>query len=217
MSASGVLTGWIEHPMSHFSAIVPDQPDAAIPTEPIWRLTVEQYHAMINAGILTDDDPVELLDGWLVYKMPKNPAHRATTRLVRVALEALIPEGWYVDSQEPITTADSEPEPDVVVVQGSTRDYLDRHPGPADLAIVVEVSDATVQRDRTSKKQAYARSGIVSYWLVNLPERQVEVYTQPNPANSDYAQRQNYGLADSLPVILQGEILGGIAVKDILP
>jgi hypothetical protein len=71
---------------------------------------------MIRAGILTDDDPVELLEGWLVPKMPKNPPHRITTRLTREALVGILPTGWYVDTQEPITTADSEPEPDVVVV-----------------------------------------------------------------------------------------------------
>src|SRR5438105_9467158 len=101
----------------------------AVPTEPIFRLSVDQYHAMIHAGILTDDDPVELLEGWLVAKMPKNPPHRAVTRLIRQVLERLVPAEWYVDSQEPITTDDSEPEPDVVVVRGETRHYLDRHPG----------------------------------------------------------------------------------------
>ena len=91
---------------------------ADIPQDLIWRMGVEQYHAMIEAGILTDDDSVELLEGWLVLKMPKNPPHRATTRLVRAGLERVLPEGWYVDSQEPITLIDSEPEPDVVVVRG---------------------------------------------------------------------------------------------------
>ncbi|WP_242040796.1 hypothetical protein [Coleofasciculus sp. FACHB-1120] len=79
-----------------------NQTIAAVPTEPVWRLSVEQYHQMIRLGILSNDDPVELLDGWLVYKTPKNPPHRATTKLTRNALEAIIPEGWYVDTQEPI-------------------------------------------------------------------------------------------------------------------
>ena len=76
---------------------------AAIPNDLILRLRIEQYHAIIQAGILTDDDSVELLEGWLVFKMPKNPPHRATTRLVRTALENILATGWYVDSQEPIT------------------------------------------------------------------------------------------------------------------
>lgn len=103
---------------------------AAVPEDLIWRMGVEQYHAMIRSGILIDDDPVELLEGWLVFKSPKNPPHRAATRLICEALESIIPTGWYVDSQEPITLADSEPEPDVAMIRGDTRRYLDRHPGP---------------------------------------------------------------------------------------
>lgn len=152
---------------------------AAIPNDLILRLSIEQYHAMIQSGILTDDDFVELLEGWLVFKMPKNPPHRATTRLVRTALENILPPGWYVDSQEPITLSNSEPEPDIVVVRGDTRQYLDRHPGAADIGIVIEVSDPTLQRDRTVKKRIYARAGIAIYWIVNLVEEQVEVYSQP--------------------------------------
>ena len=151
----------------------------AIPNDLIWRLSIEQYHAIIQAGILTSDDSVELLEGWLVFKMPKNPPHRATTRLVRTALENILPAGWYVDSQEPITLSNSEPEPDIVVVRGDTRQYLDRHPGAEDIALIIEVSDTTLQRDRTVKKRIYARAGISIYWIVNLVEEQVEVYSQP--------------------------------------
>ena len=103
-----------------------------VPVEPIWQLRIEQYHQMIRTGILTDDDPVELLEGWLVTKMPKNPSHRLTTQLTCEALSGLIPAGYYVDDQEPLTTDESEPEPDVMIVRGHRRDYRDRHPGPAD-------------------------------------------------------------------------------------
>src|SRR5947207_15981113 len=85
------------------------EPDAAIPTEPIYRLSVAQYHAMADHGILDENDPVELLEGWLVQKMTKHPPHILVTLLVRQALERLFGEGWYINSQEPITTAESEP------------------------------------------------------------------------------------------------------------
>ena len=84
---------------------------AAVPPEPVWRFSVEQYHEMIRTAILTADDQVELLEGWLIHKMPKNPPHRIATKLIQQALDAVIPSGWYVDSQEPITLEDSEPEP----------------------------------------------------------------------------------------------------------
>jgi Uma2 family endonuclease len=190
---------------------------AAIPKDLIWRLDVEKYHAMIEAGILTDDDPVELLEGWLVFKMPKNPRHRAATKLVREAIEERLPEDWYVDSQEPITIGNSEPEPDVVVVRGDTRQYLDRHPGPADIGLVVEVSDTTLDRDRGVKKQAYARAGIPIYWIVNLVDSQVEVYSQPSEAEADYLLRQDYGLLANLPIIFNGIHLGTVNVAALFP
>jgi Uma2 family endonuclease len=192
---------------------------AAIPNDLIWRLSIEQYHAIIQAGILTDDDSVELLEGWLVFKMPKNPPHRATTRLVRTALENILPAGWYVDSQEPITLSNSEPEPDIVVVRGDTRQYLDRHPGAEDIALIIEVSDTTLQRDRTVKKRIYARAGISIYWIVNLVEEQVEVYSQPlvEVEQPDYSQRLDFGRSAVIPIIIEGIEIGAIAVDALLP
>ena len=192
---------------------------AAIPNDLILRLSVEQYHAMIQAGILADDDPVELLEGWLVFKMPKNPPHRVTTRLVRTALENILPPGWYVDSQEPITLQNSEPEPDIVVVRGDTRQYLDRHPGPEDVAIVIEVSDTTLGRDRTIKKRTYARAGIPVYWIVNLVEGQVEVYDRPSGDSEqpDYGQMLIYGRSAVLLLVIEGIAIGAIDVDTILP
>jgi Uma2 family endonuclease len=192
---------------------------AAIPNDMIWRLSIEQYHAIIQAGILTDDDSVELLEGWLVFKMPKNPPHRVTTRLVRTALENILPRGWYVDSQEPITLSNSEPEPDIVVVRGDTRQYLDRHPGAEDIALIIEVSDTTLQRDRTVKKRIYARAGISIYWIVNLVEGQVEVYSQPlvEVEQPDYSQRLDFGRSAVIPIIIEGIEIGAIAVNSLLP
>lgn len=192
---------------------------AAIPNDLILRLSIEQYHAIIQAGILTDDDSVELLEGWLVFKMPKNPPHRVTTRLVRTALENILPPGWYVDSQEPITLSNSEPEPDIVVVRGDTRQYLDRHPGAEDIALIIEVSDTTLQRDRTVKKRIYARAGITIYWIVNLIEGLVEVYSQPivEVESSDYSQRLDFGRSAVIPIIIEGIEIGAIAVDALLP
>jgi Uma2 family endonuclease len=192
---------------------------AAIPNDLILRLSIEQYHAIIQAGILTDDDSVELLEGWLVFKMPKNPPHRVTTRLVRTALENILPPGWYVDSQEPITLSNSEPEPDIVVVRGDTRQYLDRHPGAEDIALIIEVSDTTLQRDRTVKKGIYARAGISIYWILNLVEEQVEVYSQPlvEVEQPDYSQRLDFGRSAVIPIIIEGIEIGAIAVDALLP
>jgi Uma2 family endonuclease len=201
------------------SVLPPVERFRAVPTDYIWRLSVDQYHAMVGAGILTDDDPVELLEGWLVPQMPKNPSHRIVTLLIRRALERMIPAGWYVDSQEPITTADSEPEPDVVIVRGETQHYPDRHPGPQDVAVVVEVADWTLGRDQGWKKRLYAAAGIPVYWIANLVDNRIEVYSEPSgPVEGpDYHQRQDYGLSDAVPLLIDGVEVGRIPVGDILP
>lgn len=190
-----------------------------VPTEPVWRFSVDQYHQMIRLGILNEDDPVELMEGWLVHKMPKNPPHRAATKLTRNALEALVPDEWYVDAQEPITLKDSEPEPDIVVVRGNTRDYLDRHPGGQDLALVVEVADSTLERDRTVKKRLYARAGIPGYWIVNLCEQLLEVYTEPisQVEESTYQKRTDHSLSDTVMLIIEGREVGSLTVSELLP
>ncbi len=184
-----------------------------IPTDPIWRLSVEQYHQMIQLGILTDDDPVELLEGWLVYKMPKNPPHRIATKLTRDALDQILPSGWYVDTQEPITLIDSEPEPDIVIVRGATQDYVDRHPTAQDIALVIEVADSTLERDRTSKKRLYARAGIPIYWIINLVDRSIEVYAQPE--NEDYQQQTT--VTEQIEVVLEGTAIAQISTSNLLP
>ncbi|HLF83189.1 MAG TPA: Uma2 family endonuclease [Blastocatellia bacterium] len=189
------------------------------PDDFIWRLSVGQYHQMIRTGILTADDPVELLAGWLVYKMPKNPPRRIATRLAQQGLEAVVPAGWYVDAQEPMTLNDSEPEPDVMIVRGETRDYRDRHPGPEDVALIVEVADSTLERDRGVKRMVYARAGIPVYWIINLLEHGLEVYYDPSGSSddADYGQRRDCGVSDLVPVMIEGRQVGRVAVRDLLP
>jgi Uma2 family endonuclease len=192
--------------------------NTVVPIELIWRLSVDQYHAMIQAGILAEDDPVELLEGWLVTKMPKNPRHSLVTQLIQTALTRLLPSGWQVRGQEPVTTEDSEPEPDVVVARGDLRQYLDRHPGPQDVALVVEVADSSLQRDRMLKKRLYAAVGIPVYWVVNLPELHIEAYAYPSGKveQPTYRHQQDYGTADAIPVILDGVEIARIALRELL-
>lgn len=191
----------------------------AIPPMPVRGLSVDQYHAMVRAGILTDEDRVELLDGWLVRKMTRNPPRRIATRRVRRALERVVPQGWYVDSQEPITLPTSEPEPDGVLIRGDTSDYADRHPGVADVALVVEAADAGLEFDRGFKKAIYAQAGICVYWIVNLVDRRLEVYTAPTgPAeHPDYRDRRDYGLADEVPLLVEGREVARIPVRELFP
>jgi Uma2 family endonuclease len=192
---------------------------SALPTEPIWRISVERYHEMIEAGVLTEDDPVELLEGLLVEKTSKTQRHVFTTHRTRKSLERLAPVGWFVNIHDPVTTSDSEPEPDLSIVRGELRQYQTRHPGAQDLALVVEVSDSSLQRDRTIKLRLYARAMIPIYWIVNLVEGHIETYTDPTGPEEkpSYRQRSDYGPADEVPFLIEGREIGRIAVREVLP
>jgi Uma2 family endonuclease len=206
--------------MPVISSPLPDTRANGFPAATLYRLSVEQYHDMIRKGILKDGDPVELVEGVLVLKMTKNPPHRFATQTLDALLNRLLPPGWFVDDQEPVTTQDSEPEPDVAVIRGNRRQYLqeDRHPGPQETALAVEVADSSLDFDETSKLRAYARARIPVYWIVNLIERRVQVYTDPSgPADEPtYAQRQDYAETGEVPVLLDGHEVGRIAVRDLL-
>jgi Uma2 family endonuclease len=184
----------------------------------IHRLSVAQYEAMGRAGILSPDDRIELLEGWLVEKMTKNPPHRIATRQVRLSLERVVPSGWYVETQEPIVTADSEPEPDVAVIRGSTQDYATQNPPASRVGLVIEIADTTVERDRVLKGRVYARARIATYWLINLAERQLEMYSSPQGegAGAAYAKRVDLREGDA-PVVLDGVQVGTLPVNALFP
>jgi Uma2 family endonuclease len=190
-----------------------------VPTEVIYRLTVEQYRAMSEAGILTKDDPVELLEGLLVAKYRKTPRHVTTARSTRDEFEKRVSADWLVESQGPFDSETSEPEPDVAVVRGPLDRYRQRHPVSQEVALAVEIADLSLLRDRGIKKRAYAAATIPSYWIVNLVDSQVEVYTDPTgPASQpDYRQRQDYGPTDVVPLVLDGMEVARIPVSDLLP
>jgi Uma2 family endonuclease len=191
----------------------------AAPAAMLWRWSVEKYHAMVRCGIIDEDDPVELLDGWIIEKMTKSPLHRTVTGLLREVLQRVMPAGWFVDSQDPVTLAASEPEPDAVLVRGNRLDYLDHHPGPGDVALVAEVPDSGLSRDRVFKKAIYAAAGIAVYWVVNLVDRRVEVYSNytRSASGADYARCDCYAVGDSVPLCVDGRIVAQIAVGKILP
>jgi Uma2 family endonuclease len=204
--------------MNTQTAIQPEMPITEHPL-PLMKFSVEQYHEMINAGIFTENNAIELLDGWIIHKMPKNPPHSFSNQILLQLLLKIIPANWFAIAQEPVTLAKSEPEPDIVVVVGDRRDFLDRHPQPADIPLVIEVSDATLRHDRTVKRTIYAQASIPAYWIVNLQESKLEVYSELSLINGqlDYTSRRDYGRDDSVAVVLRGQEVGVLAVGEFLP
>jgi Uma2 family endonuclease len=179
------------------------------------RFTVDEYHKMIQAGILNDEDRVELLEGHVVLKMPRNPPHDGTIDQLGGILPPVIPPGWYLRVQNAITLNDSEPEPDFALVRGTRRTYYARHPTAADIGLVIEVADSSLDRDRTEKARIYAGAGIAVYWIINLVNRQVEVLTAP--AALAYGQTQIYPPGAAVPLSLDGVLIASIPSDDLLP
>jgi len=189
------------------------------PHLPMRRFTVAEYHQLIQTGVLTENDSVELLEGWLIHKMPHDPPHDGTIQVANESLIGQLPAGSRTRVQSSITTTDSEPEPDITVVRGDARTYLSCHPGPQDIGTLIEVADSTLHLDRGDKAQLYARAGIVIYWIIKLVDRQVEVHADPTgpDAAPHYRQRQVFSNADAVPLILNGQQVALIPVQDLLP
>ncbi len=187
----------------------------------LYRFTVDQYHRMGELGILEDDARVELLEGMIVKTSPIGPPHTYTTQIAHDLIAAGLPSGWTVRMQSPITFERSEPEPDLAVVRGRHADYKRRHPQPAEVGLLIETSDSSLALDRTEKGPIYAGAQIPCYWVINLLDRQVEVYSEPIPATdarpAHYAQQVMFGENDKAPLILDGRTVLLIAVHDLLP
>jgi Uma2 family endonuclease len=182
------------------------------------QLTVAQYHRMIQTGVLGEDDPIELIEGYMVTKMPRSPEHDYAIRTLDKRLQRLVPDTFTVSNQCAATLNDSEPEPDFTVARGGETTYRDHHPGPADTALIIEVSASSLPFDRTDKARVYARAGIPVYWIVNVVDKQIEVLTQPSgPCDTPaYAQTDVYATGTSVPVVLDGATVGTIAVADVV-
>jgi Uma2 family endonuclease len=160
------------------------------------RISVERYHRMIEQDILTPDDRIELLDGYLVEKMSKKPQHRIVNNRIYKSILRQLPAGWDVQAQEPITLPESEPEPDLTVFRGRGEDFQIGHPVASCIALVVEIADATLDRDRIWKREIYARAGLPVYWLINLQEKTVEVYSRP--VDGSYQDHQTIRSTETL-------------------
>ena len=187
------------------------------PLEPVCGITVAQYQKMIESGVLTDEDHVELLEGWLVPKMPRDPAHIHATQTLRDLLPSLIGDGYFVNTQEPVMLSDSEPEPDASILRGKRSEYRRKKPKAHDVPLIIEVANSTLNRDQIWKKRIYARAGFAVYWIVNLTERRVEVYSQPAKAKGEYKIRRVYKRDESVPIVLDGKEVARLDVKQILP
>lgn len=146
------------------------------------RFSVEEYHQMVRAGILKEDDQVELVEGEIIEMTPIGPRHAVCVAGLTEHFARSVAPRVVVWVQSPIHLGPhSEPQPDVALLRPPRSRYADAHPGPDDILLVIEVADTSVEDDRARKIPLYARAGIRETWLVNLPGGVIGVYRDPGP------------------------------------
>jgi Uma2 family endonuclease len=191
-------------------------PAASPSRPPHYRFTVAQFGQLLSDGTIGPRERVELIDGLVATKVSKNPPHILVGKLLFSALQRLVPAGWHVTKDDDVVVSDhDQPQPDLAVVRGSPRDYLDRYATAADIALATEISESTLASDRLVKMPRYASGNIPVYWIVNLIDEQVEVYT--NPVGATYTDRTIFTRGQEIPVVIDGRLVGRIAVSEILP
>ncbi|MFM5980428.1 MAG: Uma2 family endonuclease [Sphaerospermopsis kisseleviana] len=169
------------------------------------RFTVEQYHQMNAAGILTEDDRVELINGEIIEMSPIGRKHASCVRRLISTLSQLLLPLAIVDSQNPITLDNfSEPQPDIALLKPREDFYESAHPQPSDVLFLIEVADSSFEYDRDIKIPLYAANGIIEVWLVDIIEQKIIVYRQLT--ENGYSQITTFQRGEILDILAFPEI-----------
>ncbi|NER00803.1 MAG: Uma2 family endonuclease [Cyanothece sp. SIO2G6] len=179
-------------------------PQVIGPSQRRWSL--DDYHQMIAAGILSRNERVELIHGYILEMVPQEPPHSSATSSFGNEFVLTFAGKAWIRQQLPLMIApDSEPEPDIAVVRIDPRRYRDRHPTPDDVYFLIEVADSTLKYDSDRKAQLYAQAQIPEYWIIDVKQRQVLIMR--NPQHNGYRERQVVALTDAISPIAFPEIL----------
>ncbi len=197
--------------MAEITTPRPDR-SATGPLAPPRRFTVDEYLQMTESGILTEDDAVELIHGQIVELSPENTPHRATImKVTRVLVESLDADTYAVQTQSTLPLDDrNAPEPDLAVLRGTPDDLMQ---GELPVALVIEVADTSLERDRTVKQRLYAQAGIPAYWIVNLAARELEMFSDPR--GERYRERTTRPEPAAVNVPVTPPV--SVEVQDLLP
>ena len=212
--------------MSALLTAPPPAPAAPPPAQPYYlsrvgrrTFTLAEYHRMIETGVLKSGEPYELLEGHLVQKMSRGTPHDSAVQVLNKRFVRMAPVGWEPRCQCAVTLPPgSEPEPDLCFARGDETTYRDHHPGPTEIGLLVEVADSSLLDDRHDKGRIYARAGVPVYWVVNVADKVIEVYTRPcGPAAAQaFADRADYAPGSAVPVVLDGVTVGTVAVAEVV-
>ncbi|HLO48106.1 MAG TPA: Uma2 family endonuclease [Kamptonema sp.] len=163
----------------------------------IHLFTVQDYHRMIESGIIDEDEKVELLAGQIVKMAAKGTAHNAAVKRTVELLQDRLEKSVLISVQDSIKLNDnSEPEPDIALLMRDPLYYEDRHPTPSEIYLIIEIADTTLRKDCGIKAQIYAQSGIIDYWVLDINDRQLHVFREP----SQEGYKSELILADSMSI-----------------
>lgn len=169
------------------------------------RFAVDEYHRLLNCGVLHPTLRTELLDGWVVDIPVASPPHATSLQLTAACLRNSLPSEWGIRVRCGVTFTNAELEPDIAVVASPMERYANAHPSPADIALVIEIADTSLAYERGPKLRDYARNGIPAYWIVNVIDRVVECHADPDRSieNPTYRQCRIVALNEILPPFLE--------------
>ncbi|MEX2186425.1 MAG: Uma2 family endonuclease [Pirellulales bacterium] len=206
---------------SHFTSADGIAPSWEAPS--VHTFSVDEFHQLAAAGVLRQSDRIELVDGYIYDMTPIGAPHATSVQKTLAALWKLPLDAagaWHVRIQQPLTLANSEPQPDLAIVRGVPDDYARRHPAAIDVGLVIEVADASLDFDRGRKLASYAAEGISAYWIVDLANRRVEVFESPQRGaegeSAGYGQHRAANFSDELTIVLEGTTVGAIRVAEVL-
>ena len=189
--------------------------DPALPNEAADpRMTIDEYLALVDQGLLEPDDRVELLEGVVVAMAPPDPPHCGVTDQVAAALRRAVGTKAHVREEKPLALGRySLPEPDAAVVTIDPFRYMRSHPTTA--LLVVEVADSSLPQDRLSKGRIYAGAGIPEYWIVNLRDGCIEMLRDPDPAHRVYREKTTVGRGTHITLVALPDVM--VFSDDLLP
>ena len=178
------------------------------------KFTVEEYYRMAEAGILAPDERVELIEGEIIVMPPIGPEHAGSLLISNSVFSEHARGRFFVQTQNPIRLNDgSEPQPDAMLLRLRDDHYTTAHPTPADVLLLIEVADSSLEYDRQVKAHIYGRNNVLETWVKNLPEACIERFTEPGP--DGYAQHTVHRRGETLTPIALPDL--EFAVADLLP
>jgi len=199
------------------SSMIAENASTASPELIPFLLSTDAFYQMIEAEIFRREDRVELWDGRIYEKMAKKVPHTNTSMILPGTLNPVLPAGWFLMSENPITLGPRRsPLPDYCVLRGTPKDYLGRY-AAADVGLIIELSESSLRTDTGIKLGNYAEASIPAYWVINLVKNVIQTYETPIPPERRYESAQTYAVGQAVPLRLDGVLVAEIPALDLLP